>query len=285
MLSCSDTSEMVPYVLTTQTEFGQQMVNSGVVGSVHTDSSTVVAEGVQENYIHFLSQDGYVTRAYAYMVDVNQADLDIKVCTANDYNSTMYSKQVLTEQAKLVEAAGNTVLGGINGDYFVSSGRPNGVLVKDSKVIKKYSTKATLSYFGITKDKKAVIGDESDLVANGMDNLRDAIGGKDWLVRAGNVMPQTVPIREAKTAIGVTASGKVIMFVVDGGQFYYSNGMILADVAKVMLQLGCTDAINLGSGKSSTFISRINNQIVLRNIPSNNMAEDAISNGLLIIKK
>lgn len=285
MLSCTDTSEMVPYNLTTHTDFGQMVVASGVVGSVHTDSSTAVTEGVKQSYIHFLTQDGYSTRVYAYEVNMATPSIDLKVCTANDYNSTMYSKQVLSEQAKLVESAGNTVIGGINGDYFVSSGKPNGVLVKDGKIIKKYSTKATWTYFGITKDKQAVIGDEADLAANSMDNLRDAIGGKDWLVRGGNIMPQTVPTREAKTAIGVTSAGKVVMFVVDGGLFNYSNGLILADVAKIMQQLGCTDAISLSSGRSSTFMSRVNNLIALRNIPSNNMVEDPISNGLLIIKK
>lgn len=285
MSSCSDTTEMTPYELTTKTEFGKRMIESGVVGSVHTDSMTTVADGVRELYIHFLSLDGYATRAYVYEVDMNKTDIDIKVCTANNYNTTAFSKQPLSEQALFVEAEGNTVLGGINGDYFVASGRPKGILVKDGKVIKKYSRKAELPYFGIEKNKKAVIGSEIDLRENGMENLRDAVGGRDWLVQGGNVMPQVVPIREAKTAVGLTADGRVIMFVVDGGLFYYSNGLLLADVAKIMMHLGCTESISLSSGASSTFLSRITGKIALRNIPSNNMIEDAVSNGLLIIKK
>lgn len=93
-------------------------------------------------------------------------------------------------------------------------------------------------------------------------NLLDAIGGGPNLVSKGQI---NITFDEEamfgsgvgrdngdpRTAIGYTAAGKLIMFVVDGRR--NGIGLSLPAVASVMIQLGCVEAINLDGGGSSTF--------------------------------
>lgn len=55
-----------------------------------------------------------------------------------------------------------------------------------------------------------------------------------------------------RTAIGITAEGKIIFYVLDGRQKGYSYGAKIETVAQRMKELGCVDAINLDGGGSTT---------------------------------
>ena len=103
--------------------------------------------------------------------------------------------------------------------------------------------------------------------------LLEAIGGGPNLVSNGQVnvtYDQEVMFGsgvgrdngDPRTAIGYTAQGKIILFVVDGRGG--SIGMSLPQVAQTMIALGCVEAINLDGGGSSTFFS----DGQLRNTPS-----------------
>jgi hypothetical protein len=58
--------------------------------------------------------------------------------------------------------------------------------------------------------------------------------------------------RQPRTAVGVTADGKMLLVVVDGRQPGYSVGMTLQELANLMQSLGAQNAINLDGGGSST---------------------------------
>ncbi|MDT7546695.1 MAG: hypothetical protein QOE99_2805 [Actinomycetota bacterium] len=58
--------------------------------------------------------------------------------------------------------------------------------------------------------------------------------------------------RQPRTAVGVTADGKMLLVVVDGRQPGYSVGMTLQELADLMQSLGAQNAINLDGGGSST---------------------------------
>ncbi len=285
LFSCQEDAELTVFEAKAESEFGEKLITTGLVGTVHQDSSVIIAEGVRESYMNFLAMNGYLTKVYCYEVELSVANIDLAICTSNNYNSASYSKQKLSEQAKLIDAPGLKILGGINGDFFNATGRPNGILFKNGNGIKKPATSPTASYFAITKDKKALIGDEVDLKTTGTDHLRDAVGGKDWLVKDGEVMPQVVPTKEAKSAVGIIGDSKVILLVVDGGLYFYSNGMVLSDVAKVMQALGAENAIALSKAECSTVISRRGDNIILRNIPSKNNVEEAVTNGIVVVQK
>jgi uncharacterized protein YigE (DUF2233 family) len=57
--------------------------------------------------------------------------------------------------------------------------------------------------------------------------------------------------RHPRTAFGVTPNGEVWLVVVDGRQPGVSRGATLAELAQIMVRLGCREAINLDGGGSS----------------------------------
>ncbi|HEU4752525.1 MAG TPA: phosphodiester glycosidase family protein, partial [Armatimonadota bacterium] len=82
--------------------------------------------------------------------------------------------------------------------------------------------------------------------------------------------------RHPRTAVGFNGR-KLYLFVTDGRQPGYSIGMSLPEVAQVMKELGCTDALNMDGGGSSTLWVR--GSVVNR--PSDGK-ERAVANGLLV---
>ncbi|MDR0904887.1 MAG: phosphodiester glycosidase family protein [Oscillospiraceae bacterium] len=110
------------------------------------------------------------------------------------------------------------------------------------------------------------VGDAVTLTVNTSDaNLigaKFAAGAGDLLVRGGAVTGEDLwdkdlLIRSPKTALGVTASGEVIVFVIDGRDATYGNGIKLIDLAAEMKSLGCVTAVNLDGGGSSVMAVRI----------------------------
>lgn len=80
-----------------------------------------------------------------------------------------------------------------------------------------------------------------------------------------------------RTAIGATKSGDIWLVTIDGRQ-PMSRGAGLDELARVMQRLGCTEAINLDGGGSTTLA--LNNLVLNR--PSDQGLERAISNSILL---
>jgi exopolysaccharide biosynthesis protein len=83
----------------------------------------------------------------------------------------------------------------------------------------------------------------------------------------------------ARSAIGHTADGKIIMLVAEGGNTGISDGLNLVELANYMKDMGCVGAINLDGGSSSTL--RINNQQMTRPSSGGNEQPNA---GVILIK-
>ena len=85
------------------------------------------------------------------------------------------------------------------------------------------------------------------------------VGGGD-LILDGGVWDESLADethekeKNPRTAVGITAEGKVIFFACDGRKSGYSDGLTLAELAGVMAELGCVDAMNLDGGGSTTVI-------------------------------
>ncbi len=62
--------------------------------------------------------------------------------------------------------------------------------------------------------------------------------------------------RQPRTAIGATKEGKLVLVVCDGRKKRGSAGYTLPELAQKMIDLGCTVAINLDGGGSSTFVGK-----------------------------
>lgn len=119
---------------------------------------------------------------------------------------------------------------------------------------------------------------------------RTAISGGPVLVQDGRRAPLPVPRtldyrfrsafeRHPRSAIG--ANDRSIFFVqVDGRQPRLSMGMTLNELTDYMLKLGCTLALNLDGGASSTFW--LDGQVL--NSPCHGR-EREIANGLVVVQK
>jgi len=60
--------------------------------------------------------------------------------------------------------------------------------------------------------------------------------------------------RHPRTMVGITADGHMLLLVVDGRQPGYADGMSLFELRALAHSLGCTDALNLDGGGSTTLV-------------------------------
>lgn len=123
-----------------------------------------------------------------------------------------------------------------------------------------------------------------------LSGVKTAISGGEVLVRDGQKvpvkMPQTLAYkyrsmfeRHPRTAIG--ANDRTVFFIqVDGRQPRLSMGMTLNELGDYMFKLGCTQALCLDGGASSTFW--YNGKVL--NSPCHGRERD-IANGLVLIQK
>lgn len=94
-------------------------------------------------------------------------------------------------------------------------------------------------------------------------NATNAIGGVTVLLHGGEIkntyvqemLDISAATNQPRTAIGYTADKKMILFVCEGRNMTEGvSGLTTADVAKVMKDLGCTEALNLDGGGSSCML-------------------------------
>ncbi|MBQ7575983.1 MAG: phosphodiester glycosidase family protein [Bacteroidales bacterium] len=88
--------------------------------------------------------------------------------------------------------------------------------------------------------------------------------------------------RHPRTAVGILPDGSKVFVVVDG-RSSKSQGVTIGEMQKIMMWLGCTDALNLDGGGSSTMVVR--GKIV--NHPCDNKAFDSegersVANAIII---
>ncbi len=109
---------------------------------------------------------------------------------------------------------------------------------------------------------------------------RVAITGNKFLVDDGVV--QVVDDREMqpRTAVGIDAdTGEVLLVVVDGRQSF-SRGYTMVEMARLMIDLGADEALNLDGGGSSTMVARHpNGRIGVVNSPSDGF-QRSVANAL-----
>ena len=121
------------------------------------------------------------------------------------------------------------------------------------------------------------------------DVLVHAVGGSHIILKNDSPNDLSVGTEFAdtihpRTALGVTPEGDIVFMIVDGRQPEISNGATLADLAFLLGTFGCSDAINLDGGGSSTLIIRNGNTYTTKNSPSAGSLR-AVANGLMVVLK
>ncbi|ADY52076.1 exopolysaccharide biosynthesis protein [Pseudopedobacter saltans DSM 12145] len=262
--------------------------NSDLIASITSDTTYSVTSGVDATEVRYLSGTGLSMKAFVFEIDLTNPQVRIEASTPS--NSPTFGMQPMTKQATYEDFEGHKVWAGINADFYnMDTGVPQGIVYKEGLPIKTTVTDAVNTFFAITKDGKAVIGNQQ-MYPDIKNNIQEAVGGRVTLLKDGVAVQQTDKKLEPRTCIGVDKEGKkVYMLVVDGRNFHYSNGMNYDDLAKFMKAIGAYQAINLDGGGSSTFFIRNTlasdaGRFVVKNWPTDNGGQErSVANGLIVV--
>lgn len=254
---------------------------------ITSDTTYSIVDGLTATEIKYISTSDLPMKISVFEADLTNPGLSIEVSTPN--NSNVFARQRMTEQAVYKDFPTHKVYGGVNGDFFnTTTGVPQGILYKNGVAIKTTFQDDICTYFAITKNKKAIVASQDSYISN-QSSIKEAIGGRVWLVKNGLPVSQTDTKLEPRTCIGVsTDSSRVYILAVDGRNTSYSNGMTYSDLSKCMKALGAFNSINLDGGGSTTFFVRStpdfkNPRFEIRNVPTDTTGEREVSNGLLFI--
>ena len=185
----------------------------------------------------------------------------------NDYNiaaiayGSNWKMVAPTEQAQNAETRGGIdVVGIVNGDFFnMANGCPSGYTVMQGTVVRDVNS----SSYWIDSNGVSHIAENRAEVnavcqAQGV-TVWEALGGGAILIKDGQrtaAGDSYGDIANPRTVIGIKADGTVIIYMVDGRQAPYSVGMTYGDLADIMLNLDCVQAINIDGGGSSAFATQ-----------------------------
>lgn len=201
-----------------------------------------------------------------------------------------------TEQAENAEKrTGLNVVGAVNGDFFnMANGCPSGMTIMQGTVIRD----ANSSCFWIDEENVAHISASAAAMKEeaAKEGLRvvECIGGGAILLDDGQKTTDGSSYGETpnpRTVVGIKADGTVIIYMVDGRQAPYSVGMSYGELADIMVELDCVDAINLDGGGSSSFATQREGEedndtagLTMRARPSDGY-ERKVSTSLLVVSK
>ncbi len=251
------------YSMETSTKIGKSIVEGAgsYIGHVKKDVQTKIATGVNLFEMSFLNKDGYSMQIYLYTVSLGQSSVTVS------NPSGELKTQKLSEQAVHIENQGKyTVLGAISAD-------------KPSE---------GADYLFVKLNDGSAMCIRSAEYDSYKSRIKESVGGEVMLLENGYELIQNDTSGEARSAVGVSEDGnEVYMLVVDGGDFYYSNGIGCADLALLMKACGASDAILLNSGSKSTFVWRNERSAALlevMNKPSDKGMEAEVASGLVIVQ-
>lgn len=112
--------------------------------------------------------------------------------------------------------------------------------------------------------------------------------GKGVLLRSSGM--GFVVDKHPRSAIALTSRGTVLFVTVDGRHPGYAGGMNLIELRHFLQQLGCTDALNLDGGGSSTLWAKGFNVSGVANYPCDNHkfdheGERKVANALVVVRR
>ena len=264
-LSCDSDQFEKPdyYSKVASTKLGQQVVDgcSDYIAHVKKDVQTKVAQGVTRLDMGYLHQNGHAMQLFLYKVSLGPVSLIATSPKEGEQN------ELLTSMCTTVENQGKyTVLGAICGGGALGKGE---------------------AFFATLKDGSAVClpTSEYDSVSS---QITMGYSGTAQLLQDGYVLSQTDNATSARAAVGVSENNNdVYLLVVDGGDFFYSNGISCNDLALLMKGCGAHNAIALNSGNQVTAVwrnMRSPELFDLLNKPANNGVQEAVTGGILIVQ-
>ena len=268
--------------------------------SVFSTSSQNLAPGVKQEIKYALTADDKQIVYYIATADVTREDVDV-YANYNNNDGSSWGRSPVKDQmeAAIVNhtnpddldryiANYNPVVG-VNADFFhmvadERNGEPTGALVMEGV---KYHDVGSENFFAILKDGTPILGSPSDFAVY-EDQIQEAVGGSTWLVKNGQIAVKAsgdyYNDRASRTCVGITADNKVVLMVLDGRQEPFSAGGCMAELAQIMYDAGCVNAINLDGGGSTTFVAKEegSDELEVINNPSDGFVR-SVSSSLMVV--
>lgn len=115
-------------------------------------------------------------------------------------------------------------------------------------------------------------------------DVAEAVGALYQLVSNGQPNTDFEAVAAPRTAVGVTASGELILYAIDGRQSSHSMGASLGVLAQRMVELGCVTALALDGGGSTTALAALPDSATAKvlNSPSD-MSERKVTNHIFLL--
>jgi len=278
---------LITMFMVTGTVFSQKP-STGLPGKqLLFDSTWQLTPRIQEREIRYLDSGDKKVVVQVIKARLKKNKLMLEAATPD--NKDQFGRQVVPEEMKAENLSGSEVLAGVNADFFnMENGTPLGPVVKDQKIIKGTGDKM-VAFVGVLKSGRIIMGDAS-LFRRKAQKLREALGAKPILLRAGKLLAQDSSslskVHHPRTAFGVSGKQTIYLVTVDGRQPAYSNGISLTDLGKLMRFLGADNAANLDGGGSTTMIVKKpgKQQYKVRNRPSGKTLRP-VANSWIIVRK
>lgn len=199
------------------------------------------------------------------------------------------SKNLGSKGEYLIDMAkrGNALVA-INGGGFVddttlnSGGEPDGILIKDGKILNSKHYSKSGGVIGLTKDHKLYLGKVSanEAIQAG---VRDAVEFGPFLIvngEASKVVGNGGYGLHPRTVIAQRQDGVILFLVIDGRRVN-CLGADMDDLIEILTRYGAYNAANLDGGNSSALI--INNKLINHPINWSNQEETRpIADGFIL---
>lgn len=158
---------------------------------------------------------------------------------------------------------------------------------KNDSVNRKYYQYATLA---LRRGRPHLSVPDSNRLCEEQMKEKNIMTAGPMLLRQGEMVPQRddrsfVTKRHNRTALGIRPDGTTVILVADGRFKHCAEGLSLTELERVMRWLGCSDAINLDGGGSSTMYIKDSGVV---NYPSDNHRHDhdgqrPVSNAIILL--
>lgn len=235
-------------------------------------SSASVAESMNTVY-KLLGENGFHIDAFAFDITLNAANgKQDKIKLINKYDD-------LTGIVMYTSDWAEKSVGSVGGIIEVSVDKNGKVLEKVTEQepieIPKdgYVLSAHMSYNTFLLDN-VQIGDKITIDINSVPDykkIETAVGGGGVLLCEGiaqTAFSHTISGKNPRTAIGIDKTGKIITLVVLDGRRDDARGMTQIELAELMKELGCYNALNFDGGGSSVMVTDVAGAQTVMNTPS-----------------
>jgi len=264
---------------------------------VFSAETSMLAPGVKQEIKKATTKDGKQTVFYVATADITRDDVNV-YANYNENDPTKWELARVLDQANAAQKKygdpesehyieNYRVVASTNGAGFdMQSGEPGGLLVMGGV---EYHPINASGFFGILKDGTAVIGTTDEYNTTYKGQVQEGIAGFGaMLIKDGKIVVADSDTyyddRASRTAVGITRTGKVVLMVMDGRQEPDSCGGSMQEIAQVMLEAGCYNAVNLDGGGSTTYVAKPEGEEELKvvNVPSDGV-QRSVSATLMIV--